>query len=161
MCRCRSINASRAFDVLAIAYVLAAAGVLIRRVVGGRAASGCRRSMLIFSTGRPDAGLTSSPARSKSVAFVEADGADIVLLTSSVTPPGDTAFRFIDQRCRKRRAPMVRADHELVEIAFASMVTNPISASACSATTIAAFGTSSLRQRSRHQSTRAAKSIEG
>ena len=56
---------------------------------------------------------------------------------------------------------MARVDHELVEIACASMVTKPVSAPSCSATTIAAFGTSSLRQRSRHQSTRAAKSIDG
>ena len=39
------------------------------------------------------------------------------------------------------------------------MVTNPISAPPCSATTMLAFGTSSLFQRSRHQVTRAEKSI--
>ena len=39
------------------------------------------------------------------------------LLTSSVTPPGRQAFRFIDQRGGEFRAPVIGADHELVEIA--------------------------------------------
>ena len=40
------------------------------------------------------------------------------------------------------------------------MVTKPVNAPSCSATTMRAFGTSSLSQRSRHQTSRAAKSIE-
>ena len=41
------------------------------------------------------------------------------------------------------------------------MVTKPISAPSCSATMIAAFGTSSLRQRSRHHVHARGESIAG
>jgi len=117
---------------------------------------------LILRIGAPEIGLTSSPVTTKPCFFIETDGARIVGIDRKIKPTGRDATRFRDQRGGNIRSPGFRRHHDLVEVArLRSTVTKPTRSPRISATVMAAVGTSSLRQRSRHQGARAAKSSCG
>ena len=111
-------------------------------------------------TGIPDTGFLSSPAYAKAVLLVEADGAGIVLIDMQIEATGRKPLRFIQQNCGDAGAPGFRRNHDLVEIQRFRIDRDE--ASHCAGLfgdDDPRCGTSSLRQRSRHQLRRAAKSM--
>ena len=100
----------------------------------------------------------------KPVLLVEADGARVVGVDVKIeTRPARVAWLDAMSAPPTPEPPMLRRDHDLIEIAVLRIDGDEPDRCCPPSSAIddVAVGTSSLRQRSRHQSTRAAKSIAG
>ena len=75
------------------------------------------RRQLILCSGTPRRSFDVGAGNDRSVLFVEADGAGIILVDQQLQPAWRNSFRLIEKRHGERRSPGFRRNDDLVEIA--------------------------------------------